>query len=175
MKILSECENKRFYEHNNHLFYYDHECMAYLGEKITNYNIITPQVKYYKTGALVIKYYGYEKVSHIAFWTNDGKCLFNINTDNLPFDINLYKSKADNINAITFDDGVFVSMRNADNQSKYIYYFYDKTYITGYNFEAVMNKAQTLSKPLEFQNRQKPYTDMILNQLNNNDNLEQTL
>ena len=160
MRILTERENKKFYIHNKHLFYYDHECMEYLGDEIKDYYIQSPIVKKYETGVLTVKYYGYEKVSSISFYTNDGKTLFSIGTKNQPFDVNLYKSKADNINSIVFDSGVLVSIRNIDNQSKYIFYFYDKTFITGYDFDAVINKVKMLSKP-------KEYTDMILNQLEN--------
>lgn len=160
MRILNQTNNNNFYVANNHLFYHDHECMIFLGENKQLQYWEDNKVKMYKTGVLFTEYYGYEKIRNIVFWSNDGKRLFSINTDNMPFDANLYKSKADNIHALVFDNGVLVSMRNIDNQSKYMFYFYDKTFITGYDFDLLMEKAQKLST-------QKPYTDMILDCLEN--------
>lgn len=160
MRILSNENNDRFFIEHNHLFYQNYECMAYIGDNQHKEYWETDKVRMYKTGALFTEYYGYQKVSRMAFFGNDGRRLFSINTDNLPFDVNLYKSKADNINAIVFDNGVLVSMQNLDNQSKFMFYFYDKTFITGYDLKQTLAKVQALSNSNE-------YTDMVLNQLEN--------
>ena len=163
MRILSIKENDKFFVDNNHLFYCNNQCLVYLGDDEFEQYWKAKRLKPYETGVLVTKYCGYEKVSKIMFFGNDGKRLFSIDTDNLPFDVNLYKSKPDNINAIVFDNGVLVSMKNVDNQSKFMFYFYDKSFITSYDFKNLISKVEALSKKHE-------YTDMILNQLQSSDN-----
>ena len=158
MRILLTKENKRFYIHNKHLFYYDHNCMMHLGEKVDPNYCISPDVQQYETGVLVIKRVGYDKVSDVAFFDNNGSRIFHLNTDQQPFDVNLYKSKADNINCIVFDNGILVSMKNKDNQSKFAFYFYDKSFLTGYKFNDLIEKVKKISQTNE-------YTDMILNML----------
>ena len=156
MKILDQANNNNFCIKNNHLFFNNHKCLIDLGENKPLQYWEDNKIKTYNTGVLFTEYYGYEKIKNLAFWNNNGECLFCINTDNLPFDAKLSKSKADNIHALVFDNGVLVSMRNVDNQSKYIFYFYDKTFVTSYNFDCLIKQSQT--KP-----KQTPYTDMILN------------
>lgn len=161
MKILNREENKRFYIHNNHLFYYNHQCMMYLGEEPPTQYWEAEPIKMYETGILYTKHYGYEKVSQMIFFGNDGKELFSIYPEKQPFDIHLYKSKADNLNALVFNTGVLVSQRNVDNQCKYMFYFYDKTTLTSYNFEELISKVKLLSASKDEQT-------LILNQLENN-------
>ena len=167
MRILETAKNNKFYVANNHLFYYDNECMIYLGEERQKEYWEEEKLKMYKTGVLYTEYCGYEKVSKMVFFGNDGRRLFTIDTDNMPFDVNVYKSKADNIRALVFDNGVLISMKNADNQGKFIYYFYDKTFITSYDFDLLIEKVRELS-------RTKEYTNMVLSQLeNDSDNTNQ--
>lgn len=169
MLSLSRENNKRFYVSNNHLFYYDNECMIYLGEERQKEYWEDDKIRMYRTGVLFTENYGYEKVSRMVFFGNDGRRLFSIDTDNLPYDVNLYKAKADNIHALVFDCGVLVSMRNIYNQCKYTFYFYDKTFLTSYDFKTLMDKVEILNKP-------QTYTEMILKQLESPENEnEQTM
>ena len=49
-------------------------------------------------------------------------------------------------------------MKNKDNQSKFAFYFYDKSFLTSYKFNDLIEKVKKISQTNE-------YTDMILNML----------
>ena len=158
MEILDQEKNNRFYEHNNHLFYYDHECLAYLGEKKETPYYQNESIKTYKTGALFTDYSSCETISQMIFFGNDGVELFSIVPRKMPYDVHLGKSNIEYVNAIVFDSGVLVSLSNKDKQSKYAYYFYDKTMISSYDFENLINKVKTLTEP-------KTYSELLLKHL----------
>jgi len=157
MKILDRENNENFSIKNNNL-YFKSRLLTNIDKEKNTFYWQADSIKSYKTGVLYTKTYGYEKVQQITFWGNDGKPLFSFNSDHLPYDTNLNKSKADNINTLVFDKGVLVSQKNSDNQEKFIFYFYDKTYLTSYDFEKLKEKVKILTEP-------QTHTEFILNHL----------
>ena len=166
MKILDQERNENFSICNGKMVFQKQKPLVNV-EKPDFTCWIGDEIKTYKSGALYTKYYGYERVSNMIFFDNNGQQLFAIDTQKTPQDPKLNKSRADKLSTLVFDNGVLVSTRNIENQCRYDFYFYDKKHVFGYDFDEVINKVKDLSTS-------RQYTNLILKYLQQDeDDLEQ--